>query len=482
MARDTNVSESGEAALPAPRRRPRRSVFERDLLYRVLLGAADLISASAVLLLDVVALGDDRFNRVALAVVPSVLLISKAVGLYDRDEPLLRRGTLEEAGPLFRVATLYTFVIWLFQDFFIVGYGAFGSDQLLALWAFLFGGMLLARAAARRLARAISPEERCLLIGGEEAADAVERKLSESPSVKARLVARVPLGDQAPEDEVSTRGAAWRASLPALVEQHGVDRVIVAPTRADGETVLEAIGSVRALGVKVSVLPRLLEVVGWSVELDELDGVTLLAVHRYGLSRSSRAVKRGVDLAGSIAGLLLLAPVLAVVAIAIKLDSAGPVLFRQRRMGREDVVFEMLKFRTMVADADRMKAELETRNEAEGLFKIADDPRITRVGRLLRRTSLDELPQLWNVVRGEMSLVGPRPLVIEEDRLVEGWQRGRLLVRPGMTGLWQIYGSARIPLQEMVKIDYLYSANWSLWLDAKVLLRTVPFVFSRRGL
>ena len=143
----------------------------------------------------------------------------------------------------------------------------------------------------------------------------------------------------------------------------------------------------------------------------------------------------------------------------------------------------MFKFRTMVDGADAQKATLSDQNEADGgLFKIKDDPRITRVGRFLRRTSLDELAQLGNVLRGEMSLVGPRPLVLDEDRMIEGWQRSRLELPPGMTGPWQVFGSARIPLDEMVKIDYLYGANWSLWLDIKTLLRTVPFVVGGRGL
>ncbi len=152
-------------------------------------------------------------------------------------------------------------------------------------------------------------------------------------------------------------------------------------------------------------------------------------------------------------------------------------------MGRKGELFDMIKFRSMVPDAEQIKHELHHRNEAEGgLFKITDDPRITRVGRFLRRTSLDELPQLINVLRGEMSLVGPRPLVPDEDALINGWQRRRLAVTPGMTGLWQIFGSSRIPMQEMVKIDYMYGANWSLWLDMKIMLRTVPYVLGRRGL
>jgi lipopolysaccharide/colanic/teichoic acid biosynthesis glycosyltransferase len=172
---------------------------------------------------------------------------------------------------------------------------------------------------------------------------------------------------------------------------------------------------------------------------------------------------------------------MAVIAAVIKLTSPGPVLFRQTRVGRDGHTFEMLKYRSMYEGADARKRELLPRNEADGLFKIADDPRITRVGRFLRRTSLDELPQLFNVLRGQMSLVGPRPLVLDEDRRVEGWYRRRLYLTPGMTGDWQVFGAARIPLREMVTIDYLYVSNWSLWADIKILLRTIPCVVGRRG-
>jgi lipopolysaccharide/colanic/teichoic acid biosynthesis glycosyltransferase len=180
--------------------------------------------------------------------------------------------------------------------------------------------------------------------------------------------------------------------------------------------------------------------------------------------------------------LLALAPFLALTAVAIRIDSRGPVLFRQWRVGRNGERFRLLKFRTMVDGADAMKAALSYRNESDGLFKIAHDPRITRVGQLLRCTSLDELPQLLNVLRGEMSLVGPRPLVVDEDQKTIGWHRGRLQLTPGMTGQWQILGSSRIPLHEMVAIDYLYVANWSFWADVKIMLRTIPYVLGRQGM
>jgi lipopolysaccharide/colanic/teichoic acid biosynthesis glycosyltransferase len=173
---------------------------------------------------------------------------------------------------------------------------------------------------------------------------------------------------------------------------------------------------------------------------------------------------------------------LAVIAVAIRLTSPGPVLFRQQRIGRDGRSFSMLKFRTMVVGADALKAQLRARNQASGLFKVVDDPRVTRLGRLLRRTSLDELPQLLNVLRGEMSLVGPRPLIAEEDGTIAGWHRRRLSVRPGMSGVWQVMGSARVPLSEMVELDNLYVLSWSPWLDFKILLRTAAFVLARKGM
>ncbi len=157
------------------------------------------------------------------------------------------------------------------------------------------------------------------------------------------------------------------------------------------------------------------------------------------------------------------------------------MLFCQRRVGRDGRTFQMVKFRSMALGAEGERDALKDRNESNGLFKLTEDPRVTRVGRFLRSLSLDEAPQLLNVLRGEMSLVGPRPLVLDEDALVEGWHRERLALTPGMTGPWQVLGPQRPPLAEMVKVDYLYAANWSLWSDTKILLRTLSHVLGRRG-
>jgi lipopolysaccharide/colanic/teichoic acid biosynthesis glycosyltransferase len=228
---------------------------------------------------------------------------------------------------------------------------------------------------------------------------------------------------------------------------------------------LDAVSQTTALGVKVSIVPRLFEVVGSAVEFDTVGGVTVLGVRQSGLSRSSLAVKRAMDLVGAGIGLLLLSPLFLVISLAIKLDTRGPIFFRQRRVGRDGNVFWMVKFRSMIDGAEAQRAALQSLNETEGLFKLSADPRVTRIGRFLRRTSIDELPQLINVLKGEMSLVGPRPLVLDEDRLVEGRHRERLQLAPGMTGPWQVLGPSRPPLSEMVKTDYLYAANWSLWND-----------------
>jgi len=415
-----------------------------------------------------------------------VVVVSKVVGLYDRDEHLVRKTTLDEAPALFQVSTLYTLLLALGDTALIeeTAKGApqhLGGLQLLGLWGLLFGSMLAARATAREVCRRLSPPERCVVLGDAEAAEGLARKMRSARSVDATVIGRVPLEP----DDSRGGGPAVLGDLSALdvvLAGHDVERVIIAPATTDSEQLLEAIRLVKSLGVNVSVLPRLFEVVGSSVKFDDLEGLMLLGVPHFGLTKSSRIVKRSLDLVGAGIGLVLLAPLLIAIALGIKLGSTGPVFFRQRRIGRDGEAFEMFKFRTMHEDADEKKHELLELNEADGLFKIRDDPRLTGIGRLLRRLSLDELPQFINVVRGEMSLVGPRPLVADDDRLVEGLHRRRLDLSPGMTGIWQVLGSSRIPLNEMVKIDYLYGSNWSLWLDVRILLQTVPHVLGRRGM
>ncbi len=458
----------------------------RDALFRRSLLVADAAAIVVALVLTVV-LSTRRvplhLTWESLAGVPLLLLGAKLLGLYDRDETLLRKTTLDEAPKLLQLATLSALVAWLGGKLVVAG--TLDRKEGLFLWLALGALLILFRAIARAVALWIAPIERCLFIGDERSAEVIRSKFRGHGGIKAEIVAILDLEEAAPwcSDGFSTPRLSEIRDLASSLDVH---RAIIAPgwgANAEASTTVNLVRTLKAVGVRVSVLPRMLEVVGSSVEFDDLHGVTLMGVRRFDLTRSSAAVKRTFDLLGATIGLLAVSPLMIALAIAIKLDSRGPVFFRQLRVGRHGRRFQMLKFRTMVPDADEMKDALRHRNEAqEGLFKIAEDPRVTRIGRWLRRSALDELPQLINIVRGEMSLVGPRPLVLEEDKRIEGWHRRRLELMPGMTGPWQILGPARVPLKEMVAIDYLYVANWSLWTDLKILLRTVPHVIARRGL
>jgi exopolysaccharide biosynthesis polyprenyl glycosylphosphotransferase len=467
----------GAAAAAIPEGLASRVVLHRDQVYRRMLATADVASAGLAILFAALVIGPNRIEPGALIALPGVILIGKIVGLYDRDEHVLRKTTLDEAPSLFHVSSLYTLLLWLGGDLFVQG--NLSRGQILGLWIFLFVSLLVGRTVLRRVARALTPPERCMVVGDAESTQRLRMKLDTSQSLNATIVGRVPLGNDRGRDS----DVLGPIDLLALVlVEHEIHRVVIAPGDANSDEMLDALRVAKAIGVKVSVLPRMFEVVGSSALFDDVDGLTLLAVPRYGLTRSSAVLKRAMDLVIATVGLIVLAPLMLGIALAIKLNSPGPVFFRQKRIGRNGVEFDIFKFRSMVDNADAQKQDLMHRNEADGLFKIADDPRITGVGRFIRKVSLDELPQLINVVRGEMSLVGPRPLVADDDRQVAGWHRRRLQLPPGITGQWQVLGSARIPLQEMVKIDYLYCGNWSLWGDVKIMLRTVPFMLGGRGL
>ncbi len=459
-----------------------RASLTRDAMFRRSLAAADVLAAYASLLIATVLVGGGQpgLRPSIILIAPLIVVACKAMGLYDRDQHILRKTTLDELPSALYISVLYALSLWLTQKFVLVG--VLDRPEVFTLLTACFGLMGLGRSAARFTAVRRCPEERCIVLGTATDAHRAASKLSGSPGVRATVVGSVTVEAGRHSTRRGIRDLSHLDSIVGVIAEQRADRVIVATDGLDEDTILDVIRTLKAIGIKVSVLPRLLEVVGSSAEFDEIDGITLLGVRQAGLTTSSKALKRGMDICVSGAALTLLSPLLIVLAAAVKLDTPGPVLFRQTRIGRGGRCFSMYKFRSMVVGADAAKDALRRRNEARGgLFKIADDPRITRVGALLRQLSLDELPQLFNVLVGHMSLVGPRPLVPDEDALIEGWERRRLAVRPGITGLWQIFGSSRIPLPEMVKIDYFYWANWSLWGDTKIILRTVPYVLRRRG-
>ncbi|HLH66319.1 MAG TPA: exopolysaccharide biosynthesis polyprenyl glycosylphosphotransferase [Solirubrobacteraceae bacterium] len=451
----------------------------RDLIRRWSLAVADTVAGAGAIAVTHALSGPRQPEALTVLAAPLIVVLAKFMGLYESETRLVRRSTLDEAPSLFQLATLYSISIWLING---AAFNTFASRrEFLILWPATLATLLGSRAIARALRRRLLAPERCLVIGDDVACERVRAKLARTPSLHASVVAQVRLADGG-EDRCTVADLRDRRDLRALVEALDVDRMIVAPTGGDTERTLDLIRAGNAVGIKVSVAPRVLEVVGPSAEFDELEGLPLLSMRRVELRPSSRAIKRTIDVLGSLLALVLLSPVLLAIAIAIRLDSDGPAIYRQQRVGRGGRAFEMLKFRTMAPGSHERREELRHLSVCDELFKIDRDPRVTRVGRWLRLLSLDELPQLLNVLRGDMSLVGPRPLVLEEDQRIRGWHRRRLHLTPGMTGNWQILGSARVPLEEMVKIDYLYVTNWSLWQDCKILLRTVAYVAARRGM
>ncbi len=453
--------------------RPAARVIWREALHRRSLGLTDFLVTTLTVAFVLRPFGHHAIAVTGPAAGALLLVLFKIAGLYDRDDLRLVHSTLDEVPLLAQLTGLFALCVGIIESTALGG--ALSGDRIALLWLLTFAAVVVGRVVARALAYRASPPERCMVIGEPAVAHRVRQKL-EASRARAEVVASLPLGagDIAAED--------WQV-IPGLmrdiVAALNVHRLIIAPTSSDAGGTAELIRAAKAVGVRVSVLPRMLEVVGSAVEFDDVDGMTVLGVRQFGLARSSRLLKRAFDFCLAALGVALLSPLLAAIALAIRVESSGAVFFRQTRVGRDGRHFGILKFRSMVADADAQKDELRALNEAgDGLFKLTNDPRVTRVGRVLRRTSLDELPQLFNVVRGEMSLVGPRPLVLDEDAQVRGLDRSRLHLTPGMTGPWQILGT-RVPMQEMVGIDYLYVANWSLWLDLKLLIRTARHVARR---
>lgn len=269
--------------------------------------------------------------------------------------------------------------------------------------------------------------------------------------------------------------------LPELCRLCDVARVVVCFSRTHPERTTEMLKALSGK-VGVSIVPRYYELITSRSHVEDLSGLPMIDIAPAMLSAGARFLKRSFDLVISSVILVLLSPFFLFTATVIKLTSHGPIFFRQIRTGRDERPFSVLKFRTMYEDAEQRKAEILHLNEMDGpLFKVADDPRVSRPGRYLRRTSLDELPQLINVWKGDMSLVGPRPFVVSEAAKIEGWARKRFEARPGMTGLWQVSGRNELSHLELCRLDYLYVASWSFWWDMQILWQTPATIFKGRG-
>ncbi|MGH2715892.1 MAG: exopolysaccharide biosynthesis polyprenyl glycosylphosphotransferase [Thermoleophilaceae bacterium] len=456
---------AAERAPAGPLVAPRHGA--RDVAMRRLLAMSDVCAMAAALGAALALSAHPRELAWGLLTLPAWVVVFKAYGLYDRDIKRISHMSLDDLPWIFHA--LLVGCLGLFAFYKLTPAQSIEVSILAAFGGFATVAVVALRALSRRLAVRMLGPERVLLVGESDQLSLLARKMRAHREYGVEPVGLISLGGRIDLE------------LPRVVARHRVERVVVAHGDLVEAELLELLRSCRRLGVKMSVLPQLFDALGPSVEVDDVEGVTVLGINPPVLPRSSRLLKRAMDLAGATAGLLLTAPLWVPIAAAIKLDSPGPVLFRQRRIGRGGRPFELVKFRTMSVDAEDRRAALLAESRDPGWLKLDDDPRITRVGGVLRRWSLDEVPQLWNVVRGEMSLVGPRPLIESEDRQLIGWRRSRVDLTPGLTGLWQVLGRTSIPFEEMIKLDYLYVTNWTLWTDVRLILRTLPAVLLRRG-
>ena len=477
------------------RRRRSRGVNRGWLVRRVLL-AADLVGLAAALLIAefLLPFGQPKIGRVDQGLEVSLFLLSlpvwvvmaKLYGLYDQDEERTDHSTADDFTEVFHMVTVGTWVV--FVSLKLSGLANPSLAKVATFWILAVVLVAVSRAAARAYCRRqVAYLQNTVIVGAGDVGQTVARKFLNHPEYGINLVGFVDDEPKERRDELHNLTVLGGPSdLREIVKVLDVDRVVFAFSNETDTATVNLIRSLKDLDVQIDIVPRLFDIVGPGIGFHTVEGMPMLGISPPRLSRSSRLLKRCLDIFLSAAGILLLAPVFAVVAVVIKVDSQGPVFFRQVRMGKRGRRFRIWKFRTMALDADERKTELahlnkHTQNGGDPrMFKILDDPRMTRVGAFLRRYSIDELPQLLNVLRGEMSLVGPRPLILDEDQHVHEWGRERLNLKPGITGPWQVLGRSDIPFEEMVRLDYLYVTGWSLFRDAGLIVRTVPAVARAR--
>ena len=492
----TSVQESDIAVREAAREAPQETAGKRafleaysgpsawkDALRRRVLAAADLttvlVGASAA------ALVSDAGLTTALwvaALVPLWFVLAKVGGLYGADHIGLRHQTVDEIARLFnwvlQSVAATALVLTLGPD------GLISPAAAVAMFCASLPAAVALRAGARAAWRRAMPAEPAVLIGGDQLGDAIVRKLVLEPGHSIDIKRRVEI-ERNGHDSHERNGRARAIGpdeLHELLRETRSERVIVAVNDLDEASLADIVSSCRELGVKLSVAPPLRAMLGTAVKLNHLAELPLIEFRTWDASRTTMFAKRTMDLVGAGLMLVVLSPVMLLIAGVIRLDSPGRALFRQVRAGRDGKPFTMLKFRTMVGGAEqRVEEVIDLAGLADPMFKLRHDPRTTRVGRFLRRTSLDELPQLLNVLRGDMSLVGPRP---EESWLVDRWgeaERARLQMRPGITGPMQVHGRGELTYQERLAVEREYVENYSLPKDLKILMRTLAVVWRGDG-
>jgi exopolysaccharide biosynthesis polyprenyl glycosylphosphotransferase len=456
---------------------------DRDFALRRALLAADMVALLLALTLSLVISGSRnaplKDSLWVLPTLPAWAFLFRTYGLYRRPTRRFEPTHLDDVSSLFHALAIGALGLWLF-------YKVMPPPRLDFEEVVIFGMLALPliatlRVGARVVNLRIQGPERVFVVAPLEDVRMLGRKLRNHPEYEMALVGAVT-GESASE-ELDLPLSASLEAIEALLASRQIDHLVVQldATYLPQERVVELMRACYREGIRFGAFPKEKLLLLPGVEVNHVEGMGFLSYNPPVLSRTSQAMKRGMDVVVSTLLLVLFALPMALIALAIKLDSKGTVLYRQRRVGKDGERFLLFKFRTMVSGADRMTAELMEKSGDPDWLSIENDPRVTSVGRLLRRTSLDELPQLWNALKGEMSMVGPRPLTELDDQAVRGWERHRLDLVPGITGYWQVLGRTTIPFREMVEIDYAYVTNWSTWQDLKLLVRTVPAVLRRRG-
>jgi exopolysaccharide biosynthesis polyprenyl glycosylphosphotransferase len=422
-----------------------------------------------------------------LAALPMWLVLAKLNGLYERDEERADHSTVDEIVGVLIMVTLGT---WFFQALtWMTNLASPQLGRLVVFWLLAIALVVVGRAVARTIARRSSAYAmRAVVLGAGEIGQLVARKIRQHPEYGLELLGFVdadPLAQRAETRDVEMLGGLGQ--LQELVAQHQVDRVIVAFSKEPDDETMDVVRSLRDRDVIVDVVPRLFGLIGPRASMHLLEGMPLVVVPPARLSRSSFTMKRAIDIAIAGVALVLTAPLFAYIAIRIRRDSDGPVFFRQERLGLDMRPFTCLKFRTMRADTDpeehRQYVESVSSSGAamngNGMYKLDRDDVVTPFGRWLRKTSLDELPQLVNVLRGEMSIVGPRPCIPYEVDCFQPHHVERFLVPQGITGMWQVSARASSTFGEALDMDVAYVRGWSLGLDLRLLFRT-PFALLRQ--
>ncbi len=507
METTTTRPPSDEVLPPAPASAPGREgksnakpgrFRRRGWIIRRALVIADLAGLTASFLLAEQIAGQRglpvrfSFELLLFAItIPLWIVMAKIYGLYERDEERTEHTTVDDFVGVFHLVTVGVWLLfagaWILK---VTPYRYPPLDKITTFWILAILLIPAARAAARTYChRRASYLQNTVIIGAGEVGQLVARKYLQHPEYGIRLVGFV---DSDPKerrpDVMQIPIVGGLGDLSAVIEEHRIERVVVAFAGDPTEDVLGAVRSLRDFDVQVDIVPRLFEVIAPSVGVHMVEGLPLVGLPPVKPSRSSRLLKRGIDVVGALFGLIVTAPLFAWFAFRIKRDSPGPVFFRQERVGLNERPFTMLKFRTMrtgidnAVHRDYIKATMSSSAvpSANGVYKLDRDNAITPFGRWLRKTSLDELPQLINVLRGDMSLVGPRPCLAYETEYFAPHHFERFLVRPGLTGLWQVVARAHSTFGEALDMDVAYVRGWSLWLDVTLLCRT-PLQLLRGG-